>query len=170
MCIMYPDLVHTIHYSPCSSFLLQWLMTGFDFPYSYMCRKYINHIYPPLLSSFTLFLLLVHSLQHNLIYIFALHELSGHCSAGFCLGILTVNILQFSQFKPISLPYSIIFLSHYPYCSTVFSVLFIHRCNLFQYYSLYQSLLPLLLPLSPLTVPLLDTCSVYRQINRLIDR
>jgi hypothetical protein len=63
---------------------------------------------------------------------------SVHRSVGFCLGILPVNMLSFNQSNPfVTLPYP------FPsslYCSAVLSVfhcvVFLHRRDVFQYYSL----------------------------------
>jgi hypothetical protein len=61
-----------------------------------------------------------------------------HCSVGFCLGILPINTLYFNQSNPLC--YSSLFFSPTLYCLTVFStfwcVLFLHRCYVFQCYSL----------------------------------
>jgi hypothetical protein len=49
---MYPDLVHPLHYSLSSQFcLFKMTLTGFNVPYSYISRKYINHIHPLLLGT-----------------------------------------------------------------------------------------------------------------------
>jgi hypothetical protein len=48
--------------------LLKMASSGFDVSYSYMCQKYINHIHPPLPSSFTLLLPLVPFPYHDLFY------------------------------------------------------------------------------------------------------
>jgi hypothetical protein len=67
MCTVYPSLVHPLHYSLSSPTpLLKMTSTGFNVPYSYMYRKYLNHIHRPLLSSFTFPLLLLPSPCHNL--------------------------------------------------------------------------------------------------------
>jgi hypothetical protein len=48
-------LFHPLHYSPSSpNPLLKMTLMGFSVPCSYMCRKYLNHIHPPLSSWFTL--------------------------------------------------------------------------------------------------------------------
>jgi hypothetical protein len=44
-------------------------LTGFNVLFSYMYRKYISHIHPPLPSLFTSSLLLESSLKHDLFYI-----------------------------------------------------------------------------------------------------
>jgi hypothetical protein len=48
---IYPNLVHLLHYSPWPLPLLKMTLISFNVPYLYMCRKYINHIHPPSLSS-----------------------------------------------------------------------------------------------------------------------
>jgi hypothetical protein len=75
--------------------LLQMTLTGFNVQYSYVCRKYLNHIHPLLPSSFIFPLPLIPSLNkagQNLLYIPVFHCLSAHCSMVFCLCILPVNI------------------------------------------------------------------------------
>jgi hypothetical protein len=55
MCVyvLYPSLVHPIHYSPFPlTPSLKMNLTGFSIPYSYMSKKYFNHIHPSLPSSF----------------------------------------------------------------------------------------------------------------------
>jgi hypothetical protein len=64
---------------PLNSPLLKLTLTGFSVPYSYMYRKYINHIPPPLPSLFTLPLPLTLSPQHDLFYIHVLY-CSSDCS------------------------------------------------------------------------------------------
>jgi hypothetical protein len=74
---------------------------------------------------------------HDLVYISVLYWLFVHCSVGFCLGILPVNILYFNQSTP-----PLLFLSLFPLpCIiqqfSVFSfVLFLHRCDIFQLFTL----------------------------------
>jgi hypothetical protein len=50
--ILYPNLVHLLHYPPSfPTHLLKVTLAGFSVPYSYMYRKYLNHSHPPLSSS-----------------------------------------------------------------------------------------------------------------------
>jgi hypothetical protein len=43
----YPELVHSLHYcTSCPVPLLMVASTNFSIPYSYLYRKYINHIHP----------------------------------------------------------------------------------------------------------------------------
>jgi hypothetical protein len=63
--ILSPGLVHPLHYSPSSPTLT---LTGFNVPYSYMNKKYLNHIQPPLPSSITSPPPLMPSLSHDLCY------------------------------------------------------------------------------------------------------
>jgi hypothetical protein len=52
--ILYPSLDHPLHHSLSSlTPFLTMTLTGFDVPYSYMYRKYLNHIQHPLPSLFT---------------------------------------------------------------------------------------------------------------------
>jgi hypothetical protein len=56
MHVMYPgSSLHCSHSFPLH--LIIMTSTDFNVPYSYMCTKYINHIYPPLFSFFLLLLL-----------------------------------------------------------------------------------------------------------------
>jgi hypothetical protein len=53
--VLYPELVHPLHYSPSYRLpLLKVTSKVFDVPYSYLYGNYINHVHPPLPSSFTL--------------------------------------------------------------------------------------------------------------------
>jgi hypothetical protein len=118
--------------------------TGFNVPYTYIYRKYIDHIHPPLLSSFTLPLLLIPSPYQGLFYIFVLPWLSV-CSVGFWPGILFINILYFNQCN--SFYYSSLHFSSYSVLLNSFQCA---HCVLFlQYISilfiLYHSLLLFLL-------------------------
>jgi hypothetical protein len=104
-----------------------------------------------LLSSFTLFIYAPHH-SPPLTWL-ALHSCpSLHHSVGFCLGTLPVNILDFNHSIVLSYPFPTTLC-----CSTVFSTvhsaIFLHRCDVFQYYSLYHPFLLSFIPYSPLTVP-----------------
>jgi hypothetical protein len=60
--VLYPGLVHLLHYSPSSPTPLhEMILIGFSVSYLYICKKYINHAHLPLPSLFTLPLLLVAS-------------------------------------------------------------------------------------------------------------
>jgi hypothetical protein len=49
--VLYPKLVYPLHYSPSYTILLlKVTSTGFNCSCSYLYRKYINHIHPPLLG------------------------------------------------------------------------------------------------------------------------
>jgi hypothetical protein len=65
----------------------------FKFTKSYMCRKFINRVHPPLPSSFALSLLLVWPVSHSCPLLFV----SVLCSVWSCLGILTGNVLYFNN-------------------------------------------------------------------------
>jgi hypothetical protein len=134
----FPPLISLFSHSP------SWNDFGrFQFPYS-TCIEITSII-------FTLFYLLhLPSFSHyypplNITCITSLSFIvlvSLHYLEGFCLGILPVNILYFSQSNP--LYYSSLSFTPTSYCSTVFSVfhcaLFILSCDIFQYYSLPISL------------------------------
>jgi hypothetical protein len=60
--VLYPELAHPLHCSPSYHILLlKMTSTGFNVSYSYVYRKFLNHILPPLPSSFTFPLLVVPS-------------------------------------------------------------------------------------------------------------
>jgi hypothetical protein len=106
-------------------------LTGLNVPNSHMYRKYIHHIYlPPPPTALPLTRPVLHSCPSLFVFI---------VQWGFCLGVLPVIILYFSKSNP--LYYSSLFFSPTLYCSIVFivfcCVLFLHRCDIFQYYSLY---------------------------------
>jgi hypothetical protein len=118
-----------LHYSP----LLKVTSAGLNIPCSCMCRKYINHIHPPLPLHFPspcYFLPLSMTCFTVLTFI-----LLSVCSL--FSGVFPVNILYFDPSSP--LHYSSLTSSPYPVCSAVFSTfccaLFLHRCDVFQYYS-----------------------------------
>jgi hypothetical protein len=71
-------------------------------------------------------------------------EFNAEIALVYCLGILPINILCNLLY------YSSFLFLPTPYCSTVFSVfhfvLFLHRCNVLQYYSFHHSLLFSLIP------------------------
>jgi hypothetical protein len=122
MSTMYPGLVLS-YYSP-SSFTppLKTSSTGFNDSYSYMYRKYINHVHPPLPSSLTL----PHS-PGLLLSWPVLHYITVHCS------VFTVQCSLFSLPWYFTYKY-IVFNKSNPlyYCSLPYSILF----NSFQCFSL----------------------------------
>jgi hypothetical protein len=85
-------------------------LTGFSVPYSYMYRKCLNHIHPPLTSPFCCCLHLSMTYFTLLSFIVLV---SIHCSVGFCLGIFTCKYIVlyilyilswlFSLFSPLIL-------------------------------------------------------------------
>jgi hypothetical protein len=102
--------------------------TGFNVPYSYLYRKYINHIHPPLPCSFTLPLPLELFPSHDLFYIIVLQCFKSLFVVQweFCLDILPVNILYLNQPNPFHT-------LSCPFTSTLivqqFSVWFIVSCS-----------------------------------------
>jgi hypothetical protein len=68
VCTMYPGLVYSLHYSPSSPFTFLKLLQQVSMFHIHTCRKYINFIYPPLPSSFTLFY--IHDLHCLSVYSF----------------------------------------------------------------------------------------------------
>jgi hypothetical protein len=122
-------------------------LTGFNVPYSSMCRStstVLIFFYP---FHLTLPPMLVPSPKHDVFYSPVLHCLvSVQFSVGFCLGILPVNTLYFKQSN--SLYHSSSNFS--PYSSTV-SVYFVVSCSYTNVMYLnmihYQSFLILLLSL-----------------------
>jgi hypothetical protein len=119
--------------------LLKITLTGFSVSYSYRYRKNLSHIYPSVTSSIILPLLLVPPLNMT-------------CFT-FLIFIVLVSVPLFSEFLPgyftckciviysVQTPLLLFFsLPLPPYCSTVFNVfcwiLFLYRCNTFQYCSL----------------------------------
>jgi hypothetical protein len=103
-----PSLVHSLHYSPSSPTpFLKMTLTGFSVPYSYMHGKFLNHIHPHLPSPSCYYPPLNGTCFTFLSFIILV---SVHCSLGFCLGILPVNILCFNQSNHLyysSLPFSL---------------------------------------------------------------
>jgi hypothetical protein len=129
--------------------------TGFNVPYSYLYRKYINHIHPPLPCSFTLPLPLELFPSHDLFYIIVLQCFKSLFVVQweFCLDILPVNILYLNQpnpFHTLSCPFTSTL-----DCAAVFSVI---HCVLFLHtevmYFIIIHCYSFLLFLFPLTVPL----------------
>jgi hypothetical protein len=99
MHILYLGLVHPSIISLFFHFLLEMTLTGFSVPYSYVYRKNLNHVHPPLSSSFILLLPRLLSLSHDLFHIpIFIVLVSIPCSVGFCLSVLPVNILCLNNF------------------------------------------------------------------------
>jgi hypothetical protein len=125
--ITYPSLVHPLHYSPTSPTLLKMTSTGFNVPCSYTHRKcaIFTILHPPHLPS----------LSYWCRFIPALHCFSV-CSVELCLGTSPVNVLYFNHHT-----HPLLFCTLFPLLCTVqkfsvhFIVLFLHRCDVFQYYS-----------------------------------
>jgi hypothetical protein len=144
--VLHPNLIHPLHYSPSSlTHLLKMTLTGFSVPYLYCVENtsiIFTFLYPlHLTSSFFWYAPL-----NMTCFIFPsfIAYVSVHCSGEFCLGILPVNILPFNQSN--ALYCSLLSFSLTLYCSTVFSafycVLFLNRCDVFQYYSIYYQFFP----------------------------
>jgi hypothetical protein len=98
---------------PFPTALLEMTVTGFSVPYSYMYRKYVNHVHPPSLSSFALPLLLILSSYHDLFQCLFIGQW------GFALVFyLWIYCTLISLILSINLPYPFFPILH---CSTVFS-------------------------------------------------
>jgi hypothetical protein len=113
--------------------------TGLNVPYSYMFRKYIDYIHPPLPSSF-IFPSSTLPLTWPVYIPVLIVLVSVHCSVEFCLGILPVNIWYFNQSNiSITLPYSF----SIPCIVQQFSVCFLVFCSYTDviYFNIIHSLL-----------------------------
>jgi hypothetical protein len=124
MHIMYPDLVHPLHYSLSSPItILKKTSVDFNISYSNMYTKYTYHIHPSLPSSLTFPLPVTPSPYHDLFYLPVLCYLFVHCSVWFCLCILPANILYFNRSNPL-------YYSPYPFPLTLLTCNSFH-CVLF---------------------------------------
>jgi hypothetical protein len=139
-------------------------LTEFNVPYSYICRKHINPIHPPLLSSFTVSLLLVPSPYHDLFYISVLHYLSVHSSVGFALIFYLQIYCTLISLTP--LYQSSVAFSPYPVVFNIFHCILLCliptqiKCIsiLFTLYSSFPTSLTL-------TFPLLERCSLSLSVS-----
>jgi hypothetical protein len=110
---------------------------GFSVSYSYTYWRYISHIYSPLPSPPTSTLPSSWPCFTFLSFIISVTVL---CSLGFCLGILPENILYFNQSNSsVTLLYTF---PHLVLFNSFQCVLFLHRCDVFQYYSLFVLFFP----------------------------
>jgi hypothetical protein len=153
---MFPSLVHPLHCSSSSSPLLKMTLAGFNVPYSHMCRKQVNHIHPSLPSSFTLPSDLSPLDMPCPTLFESLFIVRCGCALVFYLLIYcTSTSLTLSITPPCPFPYPIL-LNSFQCVSLCFFPTEMQCISVS--FTLYHSLS--LLSWSPLTIPLLEMCSV----------
>jgi hypothetical protein len=140
---------------------------GFIVQFSYTYTKYIDHICPSSPFPFTLPLVPTHG--QDQFYLPALHFFKWLMIVQ---GVFTMVFHKCKHYTLIRLTPCIIYsfsITLQPYYSTTFSAfqytIFIHRFDVFQYYSLSITLFSSpTSPESPPTDPLLQSCSIYLSI------
>jgi hypothetical protein len=118
--------------------LFKMTLTHFNVPYSYECRKYFNHVH----IFFTLFTLPPHSSYFLSLNMRCFRFLSFtvlvfvHYSVGFFSWYFTCKYVLLQSVKSSVLLFLIFCLPPSTVVSMFCSFLFLHRYDLFQYYSL----------------------------------